>query len=75
MTDPIVPVPVDLTPDVKPGFKTTEFWLSTIAMLLGVVMASGAVHTGGMVAQIVGGALSVLASLGYTASRTQIKKQ
>ena len=57
----------------KPGFKTTEFWLSAIAMILGVVMASGAVHDGGIVAQIAGGVLSVLSSLGYTAARTKVK--
>jgi len=59
----------------KPGFKTTEFWLSSLAMILGVVLASGAIPEGGMAGQIVGGVLSVLASLGYTASRTQVKKQ
>jgi hypothetical protein len=65
-TDPAAP---------KPGFKTTEFWLSTLAMVLGVVLASGALPEGGLAGQIVGGVLSVLASLGYTASRTQVKKQ
>jgi len=57
----------------KPGFKTTEFWLSTIAVVLGIVLASGAVTDGGIVAQIVGGVLSVLSSLGYTAARTKVK--
>ena len=57
----------------KPGYQTTEFWLSALAMVLGVVMASGAIPNGGTAAQIVGGVLSVLASLGYTASRTKVK--
>jgi hypothetical protein len=65
-TDPAAP---------KPGFNTTEFWLSTLAMVLGVVLASGALPEGGLAGQFVGGVLSVLASLGYTASRTQVKKQ
>jgi hypothetical protein len=55
------------------GYKTTEFWLSLLAMVLGVVMASGVIPQGGLAAQIIGGCLSVLAGLGYTASRTQIK--
>lgn len=59
----------------KPGYRTSEFWLSTVAILLGIVLASGAVPEGGMVAQIVGGVLSVLSSLGYTASRTQVKNK
>lgn len=57
----------------KPGIQTTEFWLSSVATLLGVVMASGAIHDGGIVAQIIGGVLSVLAALGYTASRAKVK--
>ena len=64
---------IDPVPATKPGFKTTEFWLSTIAVVLGIVLASGAVPDGGIVAQIVGGVLSVLSSLGYTAARTKVK--
>lgn len=60
-------------PVPKPGYKTTEFWLSGIATVLGIVLASGAIQDGGMVAQIVGGVLSVLASLGYTAARAKVK--
>ncbi len=66
-TDPV-------KPDPKPGFKTSEFWLASIATLLGIVLASGAIPEGGMIAQFCGGILSVLASLGYTASRTSVKK-
>jgi hypothetical protein len=57
----------------RAGIRTSEFWLSSIATVLGIVLASGAIPEGGMVGQIIGGALSVLASLGYTASRTQVK--
>lgn len=64
----------DLTPSPKPGFKTTEFWLSSLAVILGMVLASGAVSDGGMAEKIVGGVLSVLGTLGYTASRTTVKK-
>lgn len=58
----------------KPGFKSTEFWFCSIATILGIIMASGLVADGGQASQIIGGALSVLATLGYTASRTQVKK-
>ncbi len=61
------------TTPVKPGYQTTEFWLSTLALLLGLALASGAVPDGGLAAQIIGGILSVLSSLGYTASRTKVK--
>jgi hypothetical protein len=58
---------------MNPGYKTTEFWLSFAAMVLGVVMASGAIPQGGLAAQVIGGVMSVLAALGYTSSRTQVK--
>ena len=57
------------------GFTTSEFWLSTIATIGGILLASGALADGSAPAQITGGILAVLASLGYTASRTSLKKQ
>ena len=59
--------------DVKPGYKTTEFWLSAIATIVGLVLASGLIVEGSSVARIVGGVVAVLAALGYTASRAKIK--
>lgn len=62
--------------ETKPGYKTTEFWLSLLATLLGFVLASGAmegVSQDSWVAKLVGGAVAVLASLGYTASRAKVK--
>lgn len=57
---------------VKPGYKTTEFWLSTAVVSAGVLLASGAVD-GGLAGQIVGGAMAVLKGLGYTWSRAVAK--
>ena len=59
---------------IKPGYKTTEFWLSTAAMLLGVVFASGVIVEGSIVAQVAGIAATVLGSLGYAVSRGAVKK-
>jgi hypothetical protein len=58
---------------MTPGYKTTEFWLSLIAVIAGFIAASGALPQGGLAAQIVGGVVSVLGLLGYTASRAQVK--
>ena len=58
---------------MKPGYQSTEFWLTLLAMILGAVMASGVLSDGGLVIQIVGGALALLAKLGYTAARTSAK--
>ena len=59
---------------LKSGYRSTEFWLSTLSTLLGVLLASGIVPDGGMVAQIIGGTLTVLSQLGYVSSRTAVKK-
>jgi hypothetical protein len=56
------------------GFKTSEFWLTLAAQALGAVAASGALP-GGPVAQVAGLATTVLASLGYTASRAAVKRK
>lgn len=68
MSDTTTPAPV------KPGYKTTEFWLSLAAILVGAVVSSGIVPETGPYAQVVGLITSVLGGLGYTVSRTMIKK-
>jgi len=62
------------TTPTKPGYKTTEFWLSSIATILGIALASGALPEGGTIGQIIGGVVALLANIGYTASRIQAKK-
>lgn len=64
-----------ITNTKKAGIKSSEFWLSSIAALLGIILASGMIPEGGTVGQIIGGVVSLLASLGYTASRTKIKTE
>lgn len=60
--------------DTKPGYKTTEFWLSVVAMAVGAVMASGIVETDSGFDKALGLAATILASLGYTVSRTMVKR-
>jgi len=60
----------------KPGYKTTEFWLSSVAMFLGTLMASGVFDTlpaDSWIAKLVGGVVVALSGLGYTASRARAK--
>jgi hypothetical protein len=54
---------------LKPGYKTTEFWLSLAAMVLGAIYSSGAISDSGTAAKIAGLAASVLGALGYAVSR------
>jgi len=58
---------------VKPGYKTTEFWLTVVADIVGLVLMSGAVEETGTISRIVGGAVAVLATLGYSAARSKTK--
>jgi hypothetical protein len=58
----------------KPGYKTTEFWLAFAASLIGAAFASGIIPTDSSLEQVLGLAATVLASLGYTVSRTLVKK-
>ena len=62
------------TKTVKSGYKTTEFWFSSIAALLGILLASGAVAEGGSVEKIMGMAATVCAGLGYSVSRGLSKR-
>jgi hypothetical protein len=56
-----------------PGYKTTEFWLSLGAKLLGAAFAAGLIGDGTPLARDAGLAAVVLTSLGYTVSRGLVK--
>lgn len=61
--------------ETKPGYKTTEFWLSVAAMLVGALMASGLLDESGtdIDNKIFGLIAMVLAGLGYSANRAWTK--
>lgn len=58
----------------KPGYKTTEFWLSVLAVVVGAVSASGILPSEGPWQQVLGVATTALVALGYTGARLTIKK-
>jgi hypothetical protein len=59
----------------KKGYLTTEFYLSSAAALLGILVASGIVDPsgGGAWDKVAGLVVSVLAALGYTIARAKVK--
>lgn len=61
--------------ETKPGFKTTEWWLSAVAVLFGLVISSGILEETATEwdNKIVGLVVSTLAALGYTAARAYVK--
>ena len=58
---------------MTPGYKTTEFWLSTVAVFAGLLVSSGAFAETSTVGKVVALVVSGLSALGYTASRTALK--
>jgi hypothetical protein len=62
---------------VKPGWQSTEMWLTALAQVLGAVLYSGMLSPEDPVDQHilkVGGlALAILTALGYKVSRTMVK--
>lgn len=58
---------------MKPGFKTTEFWLSFLAMGIGFLMTSGLVTAGTSFDKAIGLIAAALAAMGYSASRATVK--
>ena len=57
----------------KPGWKSTEFWLSLAAVVCGALVAGDVVTATSTVGKAIGTIVSVLGALGYTASRTSVK--
>ena len=62
------------TNTIKPGYKTTEFWLSFAAVMVGAVQASGLIPNEGAWNQILGLVVSALVAMGYTGARIAVKK-
>lgn len=64
-------------PTAKPapgkGIRTTEFWLSAAAALVGALLASGAFPTDHLIMRVAGVAALTLSSLGYSSSRGKAK--
>ena len=59
---------------MKTGYKTTEFWLTLFAVILGAVLAAGLVPAEGPWLQIAGVAETALIAMGYTGARMNLKK-
>jgi hypothetical protein len=63
----------ETTTPVKPGIKTSEFWLSLLATAIGAGVATGLIPSSGEAAKVAAFATMVLAALGYTVMRSQVK--
>ena len=57
----------------KPGFKTTEFWVCLLVLLLGALVQSDAFGEGHWALKATAFASMILGTLGYTYARAQAK--
>jgi hypothetical protein len=60
--------------ETKPGWQTTEFWLSLAATAVGLLFASGVLAPESGAERWLGLVASALTSLGYSVSRGLAKK-
>lgn len=58
----------------KPGVKTTEFWLTALVTIAGLVVAAGIFPSESPWVKVAGLVVSAGAALGYTAVRGGVKK-
>ncbi len=58
---------------MKPGYKTTEFWVTLVVVLAGAFVASGIVPEDEPWVRFVSLAVAGLSALGYTAGRSKAK--
>lgn len=61
---------------VKPAFKTTEFWLQLIAIVVGLLLSSGALDgQDPSLSKALVSVAAILGALGYTGLRTSAKNR
>jgi len=65
--------PTPVSPVIKPGWQSSEFYLHLAAIIVGSVLASGAVANTPTALRIVSIIAAVLSALGYSYGRVQLK--
>lgn len=60
---------------MKPGWRTSEFWLLLAVMVLCTLVESGVLGSGSKIESVIALAGQVLGSLGYGSFRASVKKE
>jgi len=58
----------------KPGFKTSEFWVTVVIAVVSLLGSSGVLVDGSSAERIVGYVVAGLAAMGYIGIRGSLKK-
>ncbi len=61
------------SPPTRPSYNTTEFWLTSLAVILSQLYASGAIGDGSAIGKVTALVASLLGAIGYTVMRTKAK--
>lgn len=59
----------------KPGIKTTEFWFTLAAQIIGGTLASGVLGNDSPLSVALGAGMMVLSGLGYGYGRARVKTE
>lgn len=59
--------------ETKPGWQTTEFWMTIVTVVITSLLSAGVFDDVPTVAKVCTAIVAALAALGYTASRSSIK--
>lgn len=61
--------------ETKPGYKTTEFWMTIAAFIVSALYGSGIIAEGTAMDKALSVGAMILTSMGYAVSRGLAKKQ
>ncbi|MEM6394580.1 MAG: hypothetical protein AAF797_17575 [Planctomycetota bacterium] len=64
---------LDVSNEPKPGFKTTEFWLSIVVVFVSLLGGSGAIGPDSELFQAISTIAAAFATAGYGYSRAKVK--
>ena len=59
---------------MRPGWKTSEFWVTFVVATVSLMFTSGVVVEGSTTEKVVGYIVAALVALGYTGVRGSLKK-
>lgn len=72
--DPVPPAPAPTPAPLKPGWQTSEAWLTLLTMIIGAIPSSGLTANSPELTKIIGLVVAALAAVNYTAQRTSLKR-
>lgn len=73
MADPLLPENDPKSPAQKPGWRTSEFWLTLATSVVGGLLAAGVWPDDSQIMKVLGVGAVLLSNLGYQVQRGYVK--